>query len=163
MNNILCKPLKVKYYTHFTGEETEEQPTKVMYLGFHNWDQRRMCNSGFLTPRRSMFGAHWWGCTCPTVDPLWIVRTSPLAWIFLLSFYGLLSAMPQTDFIVVLLPLDLCPCVNGLYFPLAPQSWRIHEWVYFTKLTKTYCFLEDPERKQRNWSLPSCCSYCIRK
>ena len=35
-NKTVWKPFKVKWYTHFTDKETEEQLTTVTYLGFHN-------------------------------------------------------------------------------------------------------------------------------
>ena len=56
------------------------------------------------------------------VDPPRIFRTSPLECISLVSSYRLPPAISPNILYMVLLPLDLCPCVNGLRFPVASQS-----------------------------------------
>lgn len=102
---------RVRYYTCFAGEKTEDQPTAVRYLRFPDADAQRVTVWGTFVR-----------LDVTRCDSLEHLRDVLLGCVFLISFFRLLSAVPQMDLTVVLLPADPCPCITGLYFLSASKS-----------------------------------------
>lgn len=165
MNVTLCTFLRVEYCTHFSDEGNWGTADWTPVPGVSLLKIRAMG----ITQASWLPKGQCLGHVCDVRDPLQTVcelweqlREASLRCIFLIFFYRLPSAVSQVDFIVVLLPLDLCPDVSDLCFPLASQNPYITGRAYFTNPTKTCGCHEDPERKQRNWGLPLC-QDCIKK
>lgn len=133
------------------GEETEYQPTEVMYLGiYNNW----LSKGKYL--------GHLYEVVH---DPPWIVRTSQRGSLEVhfpnFLFQGSVSCSPKQVLLWFCFPRPLSLCWWPL-FPTSPSELVCHRVCTFYRTHKPYSLHEDVERKEKNGGFPLCHSHCIK-